>query len=209
MSNGLVLYHHPFSRAANTVWMLEELGQPYGMEYVDFAAGAHRTAEFRKLNPMAKLPVLQDGDVVISESAAIGVYLGDRYAPGRLAPSLDDPARADYLRWSFFAPSVIEPGAYAKAAGWQYKSSQAGWGEYDTMLDAMERAIGDGPWLLGERFTMVDTIFGGTVRYLLRFKMLEPRPAFVAYAERLSARPASLAAEAINAKTIKDHGLGG
>ena len=77
----------------------------------------------------------------------------------------------------------------AHAAGWPYKPGQAGWGSYEVMLDTLERAIGGGPWLLGERFTMADVVFGASVRFMLRFKMLEARPAFVAYSERLSARP--------------------
>ncbi len=203
----LLLHYHPFSRAANVVWMLEEVGQPYGLRYVDLMAGAQRTPEFRKLNPMGKLPTLQDGDAIVTESAAIGLYLADRYGYGTLCPKVDDSTRATYLRWSLFAPSVIEPGAYAQGAKWEYRSSQAGWGEYANMLDAIEVAIGKGPWLLGDRFSMADVIFGGTVRYMLMFKMLEARPPFVAYSQRLDARPAWQAAQAKNNASIEEHGL--
>lgn len=205
----LLLYYHPFSRAANAVWMLEELGLPYRLEYVDLAAGAQKTPEFARINPMGKLPALRDGGTVITESAAIGLYLADRYSYGDLAPTVDDPARGTYLRWSLFAPSVIEPGAYAQSAKWEYRSGQAGWGEYDRMLAAIEMAIGDGPWLLGERFTMADVIFGGTVGYMLKFKMIEARPAFVAYSDRCAARPGQKAADARNSAEAKAHGLGG
>ena len=207
-SSNLVLHYHPFSRAANVVWMLQELGRPYELRFVDLMAGAQRTPEFRKLNPMGKLPTLVDGDTVVTESAAIGLYLADRYGYGTLCPKVDDPARASYLRWSCFAPSVIEPGAYAKGANWEYRAAQAGWGEYENILNTIEYAIGQGPWLLGERFSMADVIFGGTVRYMLQFKMIEPRPSFVAYAERLSARPASQTAQQKNAEQIAAHGLG-
>lgn len=187
--------------------MLEEVGCPYQLSYVDLAAGQQRTAEFRKLNPMGKLPVLADGETVVTESAAIGMYLADRYSYGTLSPKVEDPQRGAYLRWICFAPAVIEPGAYAKGANWEYRASQAGWGEYENMLNAVESALGNGPWILGERFTMADVIFGGTVRYMLRFKMLEPRPVFLEYVERLSARPASKIAEAKNAAQAKERGL--
>jgi glutathione S-transferase len=203
----IVLHHHPFSRAANVVWMLEELGQPYELKYVDIMSGEQRKPEFRNINPMGKLPTLVDGDTIVTESAAIGLYLADRYAYGKLAPSVDDPARGTYLRWSLFAPSVIEPGTMARAAKWEYRSGQAGWGDYELMLDTIERAIGAGPWLLGDRFSMADIIFGGTVRYMLMVKSLDPRPAFVAYAERLGARPASKAAQAKNEAVVKERGL--
>lgn len=203
----IVLYHHPLSRAATAVWMLEEVGVDYELRFVDLRKGAHKKPEILALNPMGKLPVLTDGEAVVTESAAIGLYLADRYAPGRLAPALDDPTRAAYLRWSLFAPSVIEPGLVAKAAGWSYKESRVGWGNHEAMLSAIESAIGQGPYLLGEAFSMADVIFGATVRWMLRFGMLEPRPAFAAYAKRLAERPALERAEAKNAAVRDEHGL--
>lgn len=201
----VTLYHHPHSRAAGVIWMLEEAGVPYDLRFVDMPAGEHKKPELLALNPMGKLPVLTDGEVVVTEVAAIGLYLADRYAPGTLAPALDDPARGTYLRWSLFAPSVIEPGVMAKAAGWAFKPGSAGWGTHEAMLDAMESAVKKGPFLLGERFTMADVIFGGTLRYMLSFKLLEPRESFTAYVERLSARPGSKRAEAVNAKVLAEH----
>lgn len=203
----IVLYHHPFSRASNAVWMLEEVGVPYELRYVDIMAGGQKAKEIVALNPMGKLPVLTDGDAVVTELAAIGLYLGDRHAYGKLAPRVDDPARGTYLRWSLFAPSVIEPGAMAKMAGWTFREGQAGWGSYDAMLSAMESAIRDRAFILGDTFSMADVIFGGAIRYMLRFKMIEARPAFAAYAERLAARPALQRAEARNAAVAQEHGL--
>jgi glutathione S-transferase len=203
----IVLYHHPYSRAANVVWMLEEVGVPYELRFVDIMKGAHKASELVALNPMGKLPILTDGDVVVTESAAIALYLGDRHSYGKLAPRAEDPARATYLRWSLFAPSVIEPGSMAKMAGWSFKESQAGWGGYETMLTAMESAISGKDFILGDTFSMADVIFGGTLRYMLAFKMLDSRPAFTAYSERLAARPALQRAEARNAAIREEHGL--
>jgi len=203
----LVLYHHPYTRAANVVWMLEEVGAPYELRYVDIATAAHKSPEIVALNPMGKLPILVEDGVVVTESAAIGLYLADRHASGRLAPRPEDPARGTYLRWSLFAPSVIEPGAMAKMQGWSFKESNAGWGSHAAMLSAMESAIADRAFVLGDTFSMADCIFGGLVRYMLRFKMLEPRPVFTAYAERLAARPALQRAEARNAAIVEERGL--
>jgi glutathione S-transferase len=203
----LVLYHHPFSRAANVVWMLEEVETPYELRFVDLMKGAQKAPDILALNPMGKLPILVDDEAVVTESAAIGLYLADRYAYGRLAPRVDDPARATYLRWSFFAPSVIEPGSMAKMSGWTYKESQAGWGSHDAMLGAIERAVTGRDFILGDTFSMADVVFGGAVRYMLAFKMLEPRPALTAYAERLGARPALKRADERNAKVRAEHGL--
>lgn len=201
------LFHHPYSRAANTIWALEEVGCDYQLAYVDFARGEHKTDTVRAHNKMGKLPTLIDGDLVITEAAAIALYLADRYAPGRLAPALDDPARGTYLRWSFYAPSVIEPGCMAHANKWEYRASAAGFGTYEEMLDTISTAIGNGPWLLGDKFTMADQVFGGTVRYMVQFGLLEKRPEYMAYVERLSARPASLKAREINERVMDERGL--
>lgn len=203
----IVLHHHPFSRAAGVVWMLEEIGAPYELRFVDIMKGAHKAADLVALNPMGKLPILVDGETVVTESAAIGLYLADRYSLGRLAPAVDDPVRGTYLRWSLFAPSVIEPGAMAKLQKWEFKPSQAGWGDYESMLRAMETAVTGRDFILGDRFSMADMIFGGTVRFMLRFKMIEERPALTAYNERLGARPALQRAEAKNMAIAKEHGL--
>ncbi len=203
----IVLHHHPFSRAANVVWMLEEVEAKYELHTVDILKGAQKSPELLALNPMGKLPTLVDDDVVVTESAAIALYLADRYGYGRLAPKVDDPRRGTYLRWTLFAPSVIEPGAMAKMNAWSFKDGQAGWGNYDAMLAAMESAIAGRDYVLGDTFSMADVVFGGTVRYMLTFKLIEPRPAFTAYAERLAKRPALQRAEAINAKVTGELGL--
>lgn len=203
----IVLHHHPYSRAATVVWMLEEVGQPYTLAHVDLMTGQHKTDAHLALNPMGKLPVLVDGEAVVTETAAIGVYLADRYASGRLAPALDDPARGTFLRWCFYAPSVVEPGCLARAAKWEFKPGQAGWGSYESMIQTLETAIGQGPWLLGERFTMADVVLGATLRWMLQFKMIDATPTFVAYAERLGQRPALIAANARNAAIVEELGL--
>lgn len=204
----ITLYHHPYSRAANVIWMLEEVGVPYDLRFVDLMKGAQKAPEVVALNPMGKVPILTDGDVLVTESTAIAIYLADRYSPGKLAPALDDPARGPYLRWSMFAPSVIEPGMAAKSSGGQFKPSQVGWGTYESMISAMESAITARSYILGDRFSMADCVFGGTVRFMLRFKLLEATPTFTAYAERLSARPAAKRADETNARIAKEHGLG-
>ncbi|MCB9520926.1 MAG: glutathione S-transferase family protein [Myxococcales bacterium] len=202
----IVLYHHPWSRAATTVWMLEEVGQPYELRFVDLNAGAQRSADHERRNRMHKVPVLDDGDVRVSENAAIAMYLADRYAPGRLAPALDAAQRGSYLRWCVFAPSVIEPACMAKASGWAYSPRQAGFGTYDDMLATLEEAVGSGTWLLGETFTMADVVVGATARWMLRFGMMKS-DVVAAYADRLAARPALQRADAVNARVTAEHGL--
>jgi glutathione S-transferase len=136
------------------------------------------------------------------------LYLADRYAPGRLAPALDDPRRGAYLRWSLFAPSVIEPGATARMYKWECKPSQVGWGDFESIVKAMDHAVADKQFILGDMFSMADVVFGGTVRFLLQFKMIEPTPVLTSYVERLNQRPALQRADARNAAVRTERGLG-
>src|SRR5690606_37349483 len=163
------------------LWTLEELGEPYELVYVDIMNGDQKRPPVVDLNPMGKIPVLVDGEVVVTENAAIALYLADRYALGRLAPRLDDPRRGTYLRWTLFSPSVIEPGAMAKASGWAYRAGAAGFGEFDAMMGAIEHAIAGREYLLGDMFSIADVVFGGTLRYLAQFKMLPATPTIGAY----------------------------
>lgn len=203
----IVLLHHPFSRAAGTVWALEEVGVEYELRWVDIMSGGQKEAPVTKHNAMGKLPTLLDGDTEVTESAAIALYLADRYAPGKLAPALDSGDRGTYLRWSFFAPSVIEPGLMAKMSKWEFRDGQAGWGKYESMIEAMEGALEGRDFVLGKKFSMADVVFGGTIRFMVTFKMLEARPAFVAYIERLNQREALQRADAKNAAIVKERGL--
>jgi glutathione S-transferase len=203
----ITLYYHPYSRASGTLWALEEAGVPYALKVVDITKGEQKGPELASINPMGKLPTLVDGDLVVTEAAAIALYLADRYAPGRLAPALDDPRRGTYLRWAFFAPSVIEPAVMAKAADWPVKEGAAGWGSYAAMTSAARSAIGHGPFVLGADFSMADVVLGGTLRFMLDFKMIDPDPAFSGYVERLNARPAYQQAAARNTAMRGELGL--
>lgn len=106
-----------------------------------------------------------------------------------------------------FAPSVIEPAAAAQASGGNFNTGSVGWGTYDAMLRATEAALGTGPFLLGERFTMADVILGGTLRYMLMFNMVEPRPVFADYVKRLDGRPACQRSVERNAAVSAERGL--
>ena len=204
----ITLYYHPYSRASGTLWALEETGASYELRVIDLMKGEQKGPELLAKNPMGKLPTLQDGELVVTEAAAIALYLADRYAPGRLAPALDDPARGTYLRWSLFAPSVIEPAVMAKVAGWKdVREGSAGWGSYDTMLAAAHSAIAGKQFVLGDAFSMADVVLGGTLRYMMEFKLIEPAADFAAYIERLNARPAYQRTHARNLAMRKQLGL--
>src|SRR4051812_30370220 len=103
------LYWAPRTRSFTALWLMEETGQPYEKVLIDITAGAQSDASYRAINPMAKVPALQDGDASMGEAAAICAYVAERYPDAKLAPPVGDVRRARYLYWLFFAPSCIEP----------------------------------------------------------------------------------------------------
>lgn len=135
------LYWAPNTRSVSALWMLEELGVPYQRELVDIRAGAQNAPAFRAINPMGKVPVVADGQTIVSEQSAICAWLADRFPEKKLAPAIDDPMRGDYLRWLFFAGNCIEPAYMQKASGWSTTKSQAGWGDYKLVVDVLDGAL--------------------------------------------------------------------
>src|ERR1700685_4869225 len=103
------LYWSPRSRSFSALWLMEETGQPYERVLTDISKGAQKTAEYLAINPMGKVPALQDGEATMAEAAAICAYVAERYPQANLAPPLGDPLRAKYLHWLFFAPRCVEP----------------------------------------------------------------------------------------------------
>src|SRR5262245_44930765 len=102
MADNLVFYTHPHSRGRIVRWMLEEIGQPYAAELMDFGT-AMKTPAYLAINPMGKVPAIRHGDVVVTETPAILAYLADAFPQAGLAPSPGGPLRGAYYRWLFFA----------------------------------------------------------------------------------------------------------
>jgi glutathione S-transferase len=185
------LYWAPQTRSARALWMLEELGIDYERVLVDIRDPNRQDAdEFRRASPMGKVPALVDGDVAMSESAAICLYLADRYAPGNLAPAMDDPMRGAFLYWLLYTPAVIEPAMSEKFNGVEPARQRSGWGDFDLMIETLEKGIGDSTWILGERFTAADVMLGSSAVFLRAFEMLPESDVLHGYADRCLARPA-------------------
>jgi glutathione S-transferase len=192
----LTLYHNPQSRSTTVHFMLHELGEPFEIVPIELKAGEHKKPEFLKINPMGKIPVLRDGDVIVTETPAILTYLADKYPKAGLAPAIDSPDRGAYLRWLFFYGSCFEPALTDLALKRETPPSTAGWGKPAHVLDTLSAGLKPGPWLLGERFSAADVMVGSGVAYMLGFKILPERPEYVDYVARLEARPARKAARA-------------
>src|ERR1700753_2160858 len=134
------LYGARRSRSFSALWLMEEAGQPYERALTDITSGAQKTPEYLAINPMGKVPALQDGDATMAEAAAICAYVDERYPEARLAPALGDPMRAKYLYWLFFAPSCIEPAMVQVATKIELNPVSAGWGEAQQVFDVLDTA---------------------------------------------------------------------
>jgi glutathione S-transferase len=192
MADEIVFFHNPLSRGAIAHWMLEEVGAPYEIRLVRFDRDDNRKPEFLAINPMGKVPAIIHRGIVVTEAAAICAYLADAFPAAGMAPALDDPARGTHLRWLFFGAGCVEPALvdHMFSRPPVERRGALGYGSYDDTLNALERAITPGPFVLGERFSAADVYLGSQIVWGTMTKALEPRPAFLAYQERVTQRPA-------------------
>jgi glutathione S-transferase len=191
MSDRVTFYHNPMSRGPCVHWMLEEANAPYDVKILDFEKREHKTPEFLAVNPMGKIPAIVHRGVVVTETAAILLYLADTFIGAGLAPRSDDPARGPYYRWLFFAVSCLEPALIDRALSRPVPADgYVSYGTYENVLNALETAFAQGPFILGQRFSATDVFLASQLNSGLKTKALEPRPAFTQYVERCTARPA-------------------
>ena len=194
MTDQIVLYHSPASRSFIAHWMLGETGQPFRVVITDIRAGAQRQPEFLRINPSGKVPALVDHGVTITENGAICAYLADRYGYGTLAPTIAAPERGPYLQWLFYAMGVLEPLLMLHHHKLAVPAFQAPWGDYGTMLRVLTAALEGREFLLGAQFSAADVLVGAEVKFGLFNGWLPKTPVLTAYADRLTARPACVAA---------------
>jgi glutathione S-transferase len=104
----LKFYHSPGTRAFRVIWVCEELGVPYEIQPVNFSAEYRNTPEWRSMNPVGKVPVMDDCDLRMFESCAMIQYVLERYGSGRLQPAANDPAHGSFLQWLWFSEATFQ-----------------------------------------------------------------------------------------------------
>ena len=200
----LKFYTNPMSRGQTVRWMLEEVGEPYDTEILEY--GSTMKAEpYLSINPMGKVPAIVHNGKVVTEVAAICCYLADAFPQAGLAP---DPAdRADYYRWIFFTSGPVEAAFTARSMGWDVppdRQAMAGFGNYDLAIRTLEQAIEGKEFIAGNRFTAADLFVGAMVNFMLQFELLQPTPVFTDYAKRMTDRDAFRRAREIDGKLIAE-----
>ncbi|HXS73860.1 MAG TPA: glutathione S-transferase family protein [Rhodanobacteraceae bacterium] len=197
----ITFFHSPNSRAGITRSLLEELNVRYDLVVLDLKRGEQRTPDYLAINSMGKVPAIRHHGVLITEQPAIMLYLADAFPEAGLAPAINDPLRGAYLRWMVFYGSCFEPAlidrSYERAP---LPQMACGYGDYDSVINALTTQLAHGPWLLGESFTAADVLWGGALNWALAFKLVPESNVLREYVERVAARPAMQRAAALDAE---------
>ncbi len=185
-------YFNPMSRAVTTHWMLVELGVEHEQIVVDLMSGEGKTPEFRSINPMGKIPTLVDGDVVVTEVAAICAYLADKYPEKGLAPPHGSKDRGTYYRYLFVPGTTLEPMfTFNLLEVDDYSADSAGFGDLERCLATIESMTPEKTWVLGDQFSAADVVFGGTLDFAVQLGWLKsPSSKVTSYIRRIKNRPA-------------------
>lgn len=202
-SRHITLFHAPHSRSAGARALLEELGADYELQVFNLKQGEQRKPAYLALNPMGKVPAIRHGDVLVAEQAAVYMYAAELYPEAGLSPAVGDPLRGAYLRWMVFYGSCFEPAVVDKSMKRDpAPPSTSPYGTFDTMFDTVVQQLKAGPWLLGERFTAADVLWGSALGWTSAFGLLPERAEVRAYVERVKARPAMQRAAALDAALV-------
>lgn len=192
----LKLYGTPPTRALRVIWLLNELGLEYELHPVDLMQGEHHQQDFLALNPAAKVPVLVDGSLVVTESAAIQLYLAEKYPRAGLIPdSIED--RAQMYRWIFFLVTEIEQPLWRIARHtFVYPEEkrlpqdvELARQECVEMVSVLEQHMAEREFMVGDRISVADFNAAYTLDWANEEKMLENAPRLRDYLKAMYARP--------------------
>lgn len=197
----ITLFHTPNTRSSGVLLLLEELGTPYELRVLNMKAGEQRQAEYLAINPMGKVPAIRHGESLVTEQVAIYLYLADLFPQSGLAPALSDPLRGPYLRWMVFYAACFEPAVFDRAQKRDpAPPGMSPYGDFDTMLKTLTAQLERGPYLLGEKVTAADVLWGTALTWTTMFQLIPPLAVIQNFIERMNARPACARVKAMDAE---------
>ena len=186
----ITLFHAPQTRSSGVLTLLEELGAPYKLHTLDMKAGEHREPGYLAVNPMGKVPAILHGDALVTEQVAIGIYLADLFPEAGITPALGDALRGPYLRWYVFYAACFEPALVDKALKREPGPvPMVPYGTVEQTIATLVAQLSRGPWMLGERFTALDALWGPALTWMTQFGLLESTAPVRDYVARWTARP--------------------
>jgi glutathione S-transferase len=190
------LYEFAPTRSIRARWTLQELGVEFEPIVVNLVAGDHRRPEFLEINPAGKVPVLVDGDLVLTESVAIVMYLAEKYRDRGFSPT-DPLERAELNRWLLFTVTELEQplwriarhtAIYPERDRLPADVTLAG-NEFRAMADIVERHMQNRKFVVGNTATVADFVLAYTLDWANEVKLLDHCPRLIAYLEEMYARP--------------------
>ncbi len=206
MDRKVKFYHSPRTRSSGALILLEELGAPYELHVINMKAGEQRQPAYLAVNPMGKVPAVVHGDALITEQVAIFLYLADLFPDAKLAPAPGDKLRGPYLRWLVYYGSCFEPAIVDRALKREAAPlAMVPYGDYDTMLKTLTDQIAQGPFILGERFSAADVLWGTALSWTTMFKLVPETPVIMDYIGRMNARPSVAKVKAQDAELAAAH----
>ena len=202
-SRHVTLFHSPQSRSAGALVLLEELGADYELHVLNLKKGEQRGAAYLAVNPMGKVPAIVHDGALVTEQGAVYTYLADLYPEAGITPAIGDGLRGPYLRWLFYYGSSFEPALIDRSLKREpAPPSTSPYGDYETMLKTLTDQLAKGPYLLGDRFTAADVLWGTALRWTTMFKLVPETPVVAAYIARVTSRPAVARAAKIDADLV-------
>jgi glutathione S-transferase len=187
----LTLYHAPMSRSGSIVWLLEEIGAPYETKIVSIRRGdGSGERDAANPHPHGKVPALVHDGHAVFEIAAITLYLTDLFPQANLGPQVGDPKRGEYLSWLAYRPGVIEPALLMRRFNVPHVHGTMGWAEAAEVEKVLNDHLASRKYFLGDEFSAADITVGGTINFLMMFKVMNETPVLKEYAQRITDRPA-------------------
>ncbi|HKD55682.1 MAG TPA: glutathione S-transferase family protein [Steroidobacteraceae bacterium] len=187
----ITLFHRPKSRSTRFIFLLEELEALYTIRIVTTRGrDGSGVADPANPHPHGKVPAISDDGVVVFESPAIALYLTDKFPQKRLGPLAGDADRGAYLSWLAYYTGVLEPSFMSKFMNVEVPRGTAGWVAVEETMPAVLQRLARGPYLLGERFSAADVLYGTTFAMFGQNPLLPKSPVIDAYVQRVVSRPA-------------------
>ena len=186
----ITLYHRPNTRSTRFIFLLEELEAPYTIRLVTTRTPEGGAPDPANPHPHGKVPAISDDGVVVFESAAIALYLTDRFPENRIGPRSGEPERGAYLSWLAYYAGVLEPAFMSKFMKWEVPRGTAGWMAVEEVLPAVIARLTEKPYLAGERFSAADILYATSFALFAKSPALPRSPVIEAYVQRVVSRPA-------------------
>jgi glutathione S-transferase len=170
----ITLVHAPRSRSSAFLWLLEEIGEPYGIQYVAIRRGdGSGSLDASNPHPHGKVPLLKDDTTFVFEQSAVALYLADKYPKADLGYRIEDPARGALLTLLSYYSGVIEPAFTSKFLRVVVPRGTAGWVDSDEAMDFINARLGRHPYIVGEKFTAADVLYASAFALFMDSPLLE------------------------------------